>query len=432
MSGFEPFYTATDRGLVAGLRDHGYIEGKNLIIERRYGHLDPKRYSVAAHELAGMNLDAIVTVCSGTTRAVKDATNSTPIVMLSVPDPVGQGLAASLAHPGTNVTGRSSQHFDLVPKMLQLFHEAVPKAGRIAVLVAAPNRLHQEAWAEALVAARSLNVDLIRIEMQEAAGLDAALDSVAKSNANALFVLPDSPPTFNLRRRIIAFARERALPLLAPYGEFVEDGALISYGESYEDAARGVAGRQSNRIDVHFFRLGEQTPANAQGAVPALSRVAILYNPEDHNKALEYRQAQEAARILNLTLRAFEARSAGEIDKAFAGMADDQALLIFADALMVFHEKKLADLTLQNRLPAIFGFREFTDLGGLISYGANLRDQYRRAASYVDKILKGANPGDLPIEQPTRFELIINLKTAKALGLEVPLQLQQLADEVIE
>ena len=241
MTGFEPFYAAQNRGLVAGLRDHGYIEGKNLIIERRYGHLDGKRYSVLAHELAGMHLDAIVTVCTGTTRAVKDATNSTPIVMLSVPDPVGQGLAASLARPGTNVTGRSSQHFDLVPKMLQLFHEAVPGAGRIAVLVNAPNPRNQEAWAEALAAAQSLNVDLTRIEMQGAEGLDAALDSVAKSNANALFVLPDDPTTFNLRQRIIAFARERALPLLAPYREFVEDGALMSYGESFEEAARGVA-----------------------------------------------------------------------------------------------------------------------------------------------------------------------------------------------
>jgi putative ABC transport system substrate-binding protein len=241
MSGFEPFYAAHDRGLVAGFRDHGYVEGKNLIIERRYGHLDGKRYSVLAQELAGMNLDAIVTVCTGTTRAAKGATNSTPIVMLSVPDPVGQGFAASLARPGANVTGRSSQHFELVPKILQLFHEAMPKAGRIAVLVNAPNPLHQGAWAEALAAAQSLNVDLIRIEMQGAAGLDAALDSVAKSNANALFVLPDDPPTFNLRRRIIAFARERALPLLAPYREVVEDGALMSYGESYEDAAQGVA-----------------------------------------------------------------------------------------------------------------------------------------------------------------------------------------------
>jgi putative ABC transport system substrate-binding protein len=241
MSGFEPFYAAHDRGLVAGFRDHGYVEGKNLIIERRYGHLDGKRYSVLAQELAGMNLDAIVTVCTGTTGAAKGATNSTPIVMLSVPDPVGQGFAASLARPGTNVTGRSSQHFDLVPKILQLFHEAMPKAGRIAVLVNAPNPLHQGAWAEALAAAQSLNVDLIRIEMQGAEGLDAALENVAKSNANALFVLPDDPPTFNLRRRIIAFARERALPLLAPYREVVEDGALMSYGESYEDAAQGVA-----------------------------------------------------------------------------------------------------------------------------------------------------------------------------------------------
>ena len=241
MSGFEPFYAGHDRGLVAGLRDHGYIEGKNLIIERRYGHLDGKRYSVLAHELAGMHLDAIVTVCTGTTRAAKGATNSTPIVMLSVPDPVGQGLAASLARPGTNVTGRSSQHFDLVPKMLQLFHEAVPGAGRIAILVNALNPRNQEAWAEALAAAQSLNVDLIRIEMQGAEGLDAALDGIAKSNANALFVLPEDPPAFNLRQRIIAFARERALPLLAPYREFVEDGAFMSYGESFEEAARGVA-----------------------------------------------------------------------------------------------------------------------------------------------------------------------------------------------
>jgi putative ABC transport system substrate-binding protein len=241
MSGFEPFYAGHDRGLVAGLRDRGYIEGKNLIIERRYGHLDGKRFSVLAQELVGMNLDAIVTVCTGTTRAAKGATNSTPIVMLSVPDPVGQGLATSLARPGANVTGRSSQHFDLVPKTLQMFHEAVPKAGQIAVLVNAPNPIHQEAWAEALAAARSLNVDLIRIEMQGAAGLDAALESVAKSNANALFVLPDDPPTFNLRPRIIAFARERALPLLAPYREVVEDGALMSYGESYEDAAQWIA-----------------------------------------------------------------------------------------------------------------------------------------------------------------------------------------------
>ena len=180
-----------------------------------------------------------------------------------------------------------------MPKILQVFHEAMPNADRIAVLVNAPNPLHEEAWTEALAAAQSLNVDLIRIEMQGAEGLDAALESVAKSNANALFVLPDDPPTYNLRSHIIAFARERALPLLAPYREVVEDGALISYGESFEDAAQGVA-------------------------------------------------------------------------------------------------------------------------------------------FYLDKIARGANPGDLPIMQPTRFELTVNQKVAKELGITIPVSVLVRADRVIE
>ena len=275
-------------GFRQGLREAGYVEGRNIIIEARYAEGNLDRLPELARELARLNVNVMFVAGDQGLRAAKEASDTIPIVV-SACDPL-DSLVASIARPGGKATGLTCISSDLASKRLQMLKELVP----------------------------------------------------------------------------------------------------------------------------------------------ALSRVAILYNPEDHNKALEYRQAQEAARTLNLTLRAFEARSAGEIDKAFAGMADDQALLIFADALMVFHEKKLADLTLQNRLPAIFGFREFTDLGGLISYGANLRDQYRRAASYVDKILKGANPGDLPIEQPTRFELIINLKTAKALGLEVPLQLQQLADEVIE
>ena len=137
---------------------------------------------------------------------------------------------------------------------------------------------------------------------------------------------------------------------------------------------------------------------------------------------------------MNLIVRAFEARSGSGIDEAFAAMVDDhrQGVVILSDALMVFNEKKLSELTLQDRLPAILGFREFAVMGGLVSYGANLGKQYRRAAWYVAKIVTGADPGDLPIEQPTRFELVINLKTAKALGLTVPLTLLATADEVIE
>jgi putative tryptophan/tyrosine transport system substrate-binding protein len=169
--------------------------------------------------------------------------------------------------------------------------------------------------------------------------------------------------------------------------------------------------------------------------VPSLAHVAVLYNPASNNES-EYKQSQEAARNLKLTLHAYEVRSLNEIDRAFARMAEDhvQALVIFADVLTSAYpyQKRLADLALENRLPAIFGFRGFADFGGLISYGASQTGMMRRAASYVDKILRGASPSDLPIEQPTRFELVINLKTAKTLGLEVPATLLASADEVIE
>jgi putative tryptophan/tyrosine transport system substrate-binding protein len=165
-----------------------------------------------------------------------------------------------------------------------------------------------------------------------------------------------------------------------------------------------------------------------------LTRVAILYNPEDRNKPWEYKQSQEAADKLKLTLRAYEARSSIEIDEAFTRIVDDhaQALIIFSDGLTVAHQKKLAHLALANKLPAMFGFREFTEMGGLVSYGSSLTAMWRRAAYYVDRILRGSSPGDLPIEQPTRFELVVNLKTAKALGLEIPPNVLARADEVLE
>jgi putative tryptophan/tyrosine transport system substrate-binding protein len=168
--------------------------------------------------------------------------------------------------------------------------------------------------------------------------------------------------------------------------------------------------------------------------VPAASRVAVLYNPEDHNKAAELSQMEAAALKLGLALRPYEARSVEEIDTAFAAISGDrqEAIVILSDGLMVIQQKKLAELSLQNRIPALFGFREFAAAGGLVSYGASLNETYRRAASYVDKVLRGADPGELPIEQPTRFELVINLKTAKALGLTIAPSLLATADEVIE
>jgi len=169
--------------------------------------------------------------------------------------------------------------------------------------------------------------------------------------------------------------------------------------------------------------------------VPALANIAVLYNPQgDRTRDTEYKQVQEAANSLDLQLRAYEARSPTEIDKAFALVAVDhpQALVILGDVLMNVHLKVLADLALRNRLPAIYLYREFVDVGGLISYGASLKGMWLRAAPYVDKILKGADAGELPIDQPTRFELVINLKTAKILGIQVPASLLVAADEETE
>lgn len=168
--------------------------------------------------------------------------------------------------------------------------------------------------------------------------------------------------------------------------------------------------------------------------VPEISQVAVLYNPDDGNKAPEYRSMEAAARQLGLTLRAFEANSPERIDSGFAAMAEArmQALVVLSDAFMITQQKRIAALATKAKLPSISGFREFADVGGLISYGTNLVDTYHRAAWFADRILKGTDPGSLPVEQPTRFELVINLKTAKVLGLQLPPAVLATADELIE
>lgn len=292
LSGFEPSYAQAERAFLAGMREIGYEEGRNLVVERRYAHLEPERMRGAANELAQMKLDAVVTGCTGSTRAMQRATQATPIVMASVADPVGQGFVKRLARSDTNVTGRSSQSLDLLPKMLELFTTAVPTASRIAVLVNVLNTVHETLWAQTLAAAASHRINLVRVEVRGPAGLDAALETLAGSRADALLVLPDDPMTYNLRARIVEFAA-------------------------------------------------------------------------------------------------------------------------------------------RARLPTFFGFREFVDAGGLMSYGEKFADTYRFTAPYVHQVVLGADPAELPIQQPTRFELVVNLKTAAALGIEFPRSVLLRADAAI-
>ncbi len=169
-------------------------------------------------------------------------------------------------------------------------------------------------------------------------------------------------------------------------------------------------------------------------AVPGISRVAVLSDPTVPAQALMLREAEVAARSLKVQLQMLEARAPSDFASAFSAMMKDRAgALIVLGAVMFFIQRtRIVELAAQSRLPAMYWAKEFAEAGGLMAYGSNIREMYRRAATYVDKILKGAKPGDLPVEQPTKFDLVINLKTAKALGLTIPQSLLQRADEVIQ
>ena len=280
---------------VQGMRDLGYIENRNLIIEYRFaeGRLD--RFPVLAAELVALKVEVIVAPPAPAAEAAKQATKSIPIVFAGVGDPVTSGLVTSLARPGGNVTGLSGLNSELIGKGLEQLKQAVPGVSRVAVLWhpgSQSERVQKEMLKEAEVAARAL---AIRLQFVEASGIDEfdrAFHDMIKTRADAVTVLPSN--MFNNQR------------------------------------------------------------------------------------------------------------------------------------------KRLASLATKNRLPAVFQFREYVDAGGLMAYGASLADLNRRAATYVDKILKGAKPSDLPVEQPTKFELVINLKTARALGLTIPRTVLLRADEIIQ
>jgi putative ABC transport system substrate-binding protein len=171
-----------------------------------------------------------------------------------------------------------------------------------------------------------------------------------------------------------------------------------------------------------------------KGAVPRAVRVAVLWNSSNPWHPLALKGLEAAARSLAVQLQILDMRGPEELDNAFAAMTRDRAgaVLVLADPMIFFHRTRLADLAAKHHLPAMYGQRGHVDAGGLMSYWAHQADLYRRVGSYVDRILKGAKPGDLPIEQPTRFELVINLKTAKAIGLTIQQSLLARADEVIQ
>ena len=209
-------------------------------------------------------------------------------------------------------------------------------------------------------------------------------------------------------------------------GDPVESGLIVSLA------------RPGGNLTGLSYSVGMETVGKGlellKETVPKLRRVAVLSNPANPAQPLAIRDVKVAARSLGVQLQLLEARGPTEFDGAFAAMATERvgALLVVSDAIFNSHRTRLADLAARGRLPAAYGVRESVEAGGLMSYGTSFLDLYRRSAAYVDKILKGAKPADLPVEQPTKFELVINLKTAEALGLTLPPSLLQRADQIIE
>ena len=274
-----------------GLRELGYVEGKNIVIEYRHAEGKLDRLSELAAELVRVKVDVIVTTGPTSTRAAKEATNTIPIVMMNEGDPVASGFVASLARPGGNITGLSILFPEISGKRLELLKEIVPRLSRVAVLGTSTN----------------------------------------PGNAQAL--------------------RETEL-------------------------AAGAFGVQLQYLDV----LG----------------------PKDIETA-------------------FRAASKGHAD----------AVLVLLSPVFNSHRTQVVELAIKNRLPAIYSATEFVEDGGLMTYGVSIIDLFRRAATHVDKILKGAKPADLPVEQPTKFEFVINLKAAKQIGLTIP-QSEQEIDPVTQ
>ena len=275
-----------------GLRELGYVEGRNIVIEYRWAEGKYERFPALIAELAALNVDVIVTAGTPAALAVKRTTPSIPLVMAAVGDPIGVGLVASLARPGGNVTGLSAIAPELEGKRLELLREVVPK----------------------------------------------------------------------------------------------------------------------------------------------LSHIAVLWNPDNPFHAGSLKETRAAAQVLGIKAQLVSVRISEEFPAAFAAIVRERpgALLVLADRIFLHNRARIVDFGAKHRLPGVYPYRELVEAGGLMSFGPSYPGMHRRAAHYVDKILKGSKPADLPVEQPATFELIINLKAAKALGLTIQPSLLQRADELIQ
>jgi putative ABC transport system substrate-binding protein len=366
-----------------GLSETGYVEGQNVAIEYRWAEGQYDRLPVLAADLVGRKVDLIATSAAGA-RAAKDATSTIPIVAL-VGDPVSSGLYASLARPGGNITGVSPLTSDLTPKRFELLSELV-----------------EYRWAEG-------HYD--RLPALAADLVGRKVDVIATSSTPGIQAAKAATSTIP----IVFFGG----------GDFVALGLVASLARP---------GGNLTGISIMSPELNPKRLDLLSQLVPQASVIDLLVNPSNAIAEVTIRDVQEAARAKGVHLQILRAGTEAEIDSAFAALVQLRAgaLVAASDPFFNSRREQLVALASHHAVPAIWEWREFAEAGGLISYGSSLTGMWRPVGIYVGKILKGANPADLPIQQPTKFELVINLKTAKALGLTVPQSLLAAADEVIE
>jgi ABC-type uncharacterized transport system substrate-binding protein len=228
-----------------------------------------------------------------------------------------------------------------------------------------------------------------------------------------------------MERRLTRRQEIKTVPVV-----YVATGDVLSSGlvESLARPGGNVTG-----LSTVARELGGKRLELLKETAPNLSRVAFLFNPESRSNVVELEELRRAATALRVTLRPVEARGTNEIEPAFASIIRERAqgLSTASGPINNINRKRIVELAIKNRLPAVYHERQFVDAGGLMSYGPSITDMYRRAAYFVDKILKGAQPADLPVEQPTKFDFVINLKTAKQIGLTIPPNVLARADKVI-
>jgi putative ABC transport system substrate-binding protein len=300
----------------------------------------------------------------------------------------------------------------------------VPRIGYLALNPAANPQLH-EAFRQGLRDLGYVEGRNVVIEYRDAEGKPERLPALAAELVALKVDVLVAQPTV---AALAAKQATRTLPIVFPVAEPVTSGLVTSLARP---------GGNITGLSILAPEMAGKGLELLKQAVPGVSRVAVLWDPgafPERTAKDMLKEVEVAARALGVRLQFIEARGPDDFDRAFSEMtrARAGALTGLGGSMLFSERRRLVDLAAKNRLPVVYSWREGADAGGLMAYGPNILDLFRRAATYVDKILKGAKPGDLPVEQPTKFELVINLKTAKALGLTIPPSLLQRADQVIE